>query len=63
MTQGDIAAHILMKKKYASYPKLPKFILTREDVNYKTPNKGLMRSCLSGFYSRVDNWYFQHPGA
>lgn len=62
MQTTDIKAHENMKTKHSSYPKLPKFIKNRESPNFKTPNKGLQRAALRGFYDRVNNWYKQNPG-
>jgi uncharacterized protein YijF (DUF1287 family) len=57
MTELQIKEHEAMKKKFSNYPKLPKFILRRNEKNYEKPNKGLQHSCVMGFYSRVENWY------
>lgn len=57
MTEQQIKTHEGMKKKFSHYPKLPRFILRRNEANYKKPNKGLQSSCLRGFYDRVTNWY------
>ena len=57
MTEIQIKEHQAMKNKFSNYPKLPKFILMKKDKNYVKANKGLQSSCLSGFYSRVNNWY------
>ena len=60
MTDDQIKVHKLMKSKFTNYPKLPKFILSRENIEYKKPNKGLTSSCLHGFYDRINNWYLQN---
>ena len=60
MTNQQVREHEALKKKFPNYPKLPKFIRTRNMKNYKKPNKGLMSSCMMGFYSRLDNWYKQN---
>lgn len=57
MKESQIKQHEGMKKKFSHYPRLPKYILTRNDKNYVEPNEGLKHSCIMGFYSRVDNWY------
>ena len=60
MTQDQINAHVAMKKKYTNYPKLPKFIINEGNSEYNKPNEGLRKSCVMGFYSRVDNWHKQN---
>lgn len=60
MTDQQIREHEAMKKKFPNYPKLPKFIRSRNQKGYKKPNAGLRHSCVMGFYGRVDNWYKQH---
>lgn len=60
MTQQQVKGHEAMKKKFPNYPKLPKFILKRNDKSYTVPNEGLRKSCVMGFYGRVENWYKQN---
>ena len=60
MTDQQIREHEALKKKFSSYPKLPKFIRTRKMNGYIKPNAGLQHSCMMGFYGRVDNWYKQN---
>lgn len=60
MTDDQIKVHELMKSKFPNYPKLPKFILNRDNLDYNKPNKGLEDSCLRGFYDRVNNWNSQN---
>lgn len=60
MTDTNIKEHEAMKKKFPNYPKLPKYILNRDNKAYIQPNEGLRQSCVMGFYSRVNNWYSQN---
>ena len=60
MTDANIQEHEAMKKKFQNYPKLPKYILNRNNKAYTQPNEGLRKSCVMGFYSRVNNWYTQN---
>lgn len=60
MTKENINVHISMKKKHPNYPKLPKFILNAGNSKYTQPNEGLRKSCIMGFYSRVENWHKQN---
>lgn len=55
LTSEQIRMHKNLKEKYASYPKLPKFILTGK-MNSKKYGEGLKQSCLRGFLTRVANW-------
>jgi hypothetical protein len=57
MTELQIKEHTAMKTKFAHYPRLPKYILSKKDKSYTEPNDGLKHSCIMGFYSRVNNWY------
>ena len=52
MTEKEINNHVLIKKKYPDYPKLPKSLLKDPE----TPIDGHMESCLRGFQNRVVNW-------
>lgn len=60
MTEMQIKEHEEMKKKHISYPQLPKFIQKRNDKSYVQPNEGLRKSCIMGFYSRLENWHKQN---
>ena len=46
-----------MRKRFPTYPKLPRFIQMRGVKGFsKKPSTGLMYSCTEGFRGRVDNW-------
>lgn len=60
MTESQILNHEGLKKKFSTYPKLPKFIVNRNNKKYTQPNEGLRKSCVMGFYGRLDNWYKQN---
>ena len=53
----DIVHHKEMKSNDESYPKLPKSIRFRDNLEH-LDDKGLkhLGSCLSGFFKRVYNW-------
>lgn len=60
MTDQKIREHEALKKKFSSYPKLPKYVRNRNVKGYVEPNEGLRHSCVMGFYGRLDNWYRQN---
>lgn len=52
MNEDEIKEHKLNKKKDASYPKLPKFILKNNKQLTQKHNESVLR----GFYKRLNNW-------
>ncbi len=55
MTKEEQKIHRHLKSKIPHYPKLPKYILSKEE-KYKSFDQGLKKSCSRGFAKRVSNW-------
>ena len=56
MNQAEIAIHFARKKKIAHYPRLPKYILLKNEKGRSKMSKPLAESCERGFRKRLSNW-------
>lgn len=57
LTEEEIQEHKDMRKRFPTYPKLPRFIQMRGIKGFsKKSSTGLMHSCTEGFRGRVGNW-------
>jgi hypothetical protein len=75
MNKSEIDEHLMLKKQYLSYPKLPSFLNPELSKQDKKKYKGLCvpskkegalgnyeESLIRGFLKRVRNWQKDHKG-